>query len=236
MFSNLLHYTKERGLIGKIDGILFDLGVSSFQLDQAERGFSFIKDGPLDMRMNPSMGIPASTWLMKMKVDEISKILKCFGEERFSRRIAHAIIKHNCLKPITRTKELANLIISVNPHRDQKKHPATRSFQAIRIHTNNELEEIKRALCATLKILAPEGRLSIITFQSLENRLVKHFMRYHSCSAQVPVKIPLTEKQLHRMDIHIFKVLDKIFPSKIEIIKNIRARSAMLHIAKKISL
>lgn len=231
--SSLENYAQQRELTGKIDGVLLDLGVSSPQLDDAERGFSFMRDGPLDMRMDPSTGLSAAEWLMKAEEDDIAWVLKTFGEERFAKRIACAIVQKNRSEPMTRTKQLADLISNVSLNREKYKHPATRSFQAIRIYINNELEEIERALKGTLEILAPQGRLSIISFHSLEDRIVKNFIRYHSRGAQVPSGLPLTERQLQSMKKITLKSLGKITPSKNEVAKNPRARSSMLRIAQK---
>jgi 16S rRNA (cytosine1402-N4)-methyltransferase len=233
-FSALSYYVRERELVGKIDGVLLDLGVSSPQLDDAERGFSFMRDGPLDMRMDPSTGISAAEWLMTAEADDIVWVLKNFGEERFAKRIACAIVERNRVDPMTRTKQLADLIADANPIREKHKHPATRSFQAIRIYINSELEEIECVLNGTLEVLAPRGRLSIISFHSLEDRIVKQFIRHHSRGAQVPVGIPLTEEQLRGMGGRTLKALGKMMPSKIEVAGNPRARSSVLRIAQRV--
>lgn len=162
-FSDMATYVRELGLEGQINGVLLDLGVSSPQLDDAERGFSFMRDGPLDMRMDPTRGLSAAEWLMKAEEEDIAWVLKTFGEERFAKRIARAIVERNRLEPMTRTHELATLIANASPFREKHKHPATRSFQAIRIYINSELEEIERALNGALEILSPEGRLSVIS-------------------------------------------------------------------------
>lgn len=232
-FSDLADYVQERDLVGKIDGVLLDLGVSSPQLDDAERGFSFMRDGPLDMRMDPSSGLSAAEWLMKAEADDIAWVLKTFGEERFAKRIARAIVERNLVEPMTRTKELAELIAHASPFRDKHKHPATRSFQAIRIYINSELEEIERALDGALAVLAPQGRLSIISFHSLEDRIVKRFMRHHSRGAQVPAGIPLTEAQLREMGGRTLKALGKMMPGDAEVAENPRARSSVLRIAER---
>lgn len=233
-FSALSDYVRERELIGQIDGVLLDLGVSSPQLDDPECGFSFMRDGPLDMRMDPSRGLSAAEWLMKAEADDIAWVLKTFGEERFAKRIACAIVQRNRLEPMTRTKQLANLIARATPIREKHKHPATRSFQAIRIYINNELEEIKCALNSTLEVLAPHGRLSIISFHSLEDRIVKRFIRHHSRGAEVPAGIPLTEEQLRSIGGRTLKVLGKIMPSAAEVAVNPRARSSVLRIAQRV--
>ena len=163
-FSGMAEYAKEYGIEGKVDGVLLDLGVSSPQLDDADRGFSFMKDGPLDMRMDPTSGISAADWLKSADIDDITWVLREFGEEKFARRIARAIVEH-CKdeekEPLTRTSHLAKLISDTSPFREKKKHPATRSFQAVRIYINSELEEIDTALKGAESILAPEGRLSV---------------------------------------------------------------------------
>ncbi|GAA3912260.1 16S rRNA (cytosine(1402)-N(4))-methyltransferase RsmH [Gibbsiella dentisursi] len=235
-FSELAHYVRERGLEGKIDGVLLDLGVSSPQLDDPERGFSFMRDGPLDMRMDPSRGQSAAEWLMKAEAEDIAWVLKTFGEERFAKRIARAIVERNQLEPMTRTKELADLIANASPVREKHKHPATRSFQAIRIYINSELEEIERALAGALEILAPQGRLSVISFHSLEDRIVKRFMRHHSRGAQVPAGLPLTEAQLRELGGRTLKALGKMMPSEVEVAENPRARSSVLRIAERMPL
>ncbi|WED26224.1 16S rRNA (cytosine(1402)-N(4))-methyltransferase RsmH [Vibrio sp. DW001] len=237
-FSKMADYAEDFGLTGKVDGVLLDLGVSSPQLDDAERGFSFMKDGPLDMRMDPTTGIPASQWLMQADVDDISWVLKEFGEERFAKRIARAIIAHredDEKEPLSRTSHLAKLISDASPSREKKKHPATRSFQAIRIYINSELEEIDTALKGALSVLAPEGRLSVISFHSLEDRMVKRFMRKESRGPEVPHGIPLTEDQIKKLGSAALKTVSKaIKPSTQEVEINNRSRSSMLRIAEKL--
>ena len=232
-FSELSHYVRERGLEGKIDGILLDLGVSSPQLDDPERGFSFMRDGPLDMRMDPSRGLSAAEWLQKAEAEDIAWVLKTFGEERFAKRIARAIVERNRELPMTRTKELAELIAAATPIRDKHKHPATRSFQAIRIYINSELEEIERALDGALEVLAPGGRLSVISFHSLEDRIVKRFMRQHSRGPQVPAGLPMTEQQLSELGGRSLKVVGKMMPSEPEVAESPRARSSVLRFAER---
>ncbi len=234
-FSNLSQYVLERSLLGKIDGVLLDLGLSSPQLEDAARGFSFMRDGPLDMRMDPSTGLPASEWLIKAEAKDIALVLKNFGQERFSKRIARAIVARNRVDPIICTKQLADLITSVLPIREKHKHPATRSFQAIRIYINNELKEIEKALNSTLEVLTPQGRLSIISFHSLEDRIVKRFILHNSRGANIPRGMPITEQQLRDMDGKFFQSLGKIMPSKSEIAKNPRARSSVLRIAQRVA-
>ena len=232
-FSALAEYVAERDLVGKIDGILLDLGVSSPQLDDAERGFSFMRDGPLDMRMDPSRGHSAAEWLLHAEEADIAFVLKTYGEERFSKRIARAIVERNREQPMTRTRELAEVISVAMPVKDKFKHPATRSFQAIRIWINSELEEIDIALKGAVEVLAPQGRLSVISFHSLEDRLVKRFMRDQSRGPQVPAGIPMTEHQLRALGGRELKLLGKMSPGDAEVSENPRARSSVLRIAEK---
>ena len=232
-FSALAEYVSERDLVGKIDGILLDLGVSSPQLDDAERGFSFMRDGPLDMRMDPSRGHSAAEWLLHAEEADIAFVLKTYGEERFAKRIARAIVERNREQPMTRTRELAEVISIAMPVKDKFKHPATRSVQAIRIWINSELEEIDIALKGAVEVLAPQGRLSVISFHSLEDRLVKRFMRDQSRGPQVPPGIPMTEHQLRALGGRELKLLGKMSPGDAEVSENPRARSSVLRIAEK---
>ena len=239
-FSEILSICEKLGLVGKIDGILLDLGVSSPQLDDAARGFSFMKDGPLDMRMDNSQGLSAAEWLQQVSEQDLAWVLKTFGEERFAKKIAKAIVDYNksavqnggeCL---TRTLQLAELIAQTVPFKDKHKHPATRSFQAIRIFINAELDELEKVLASALAVLAPGGRLSIISFHSLEDRMVKHFMRKQSQGEAIPKGLPLREDQIQRNQ--RLKVIGKaMMPSEDEIAQNPRARSAVLRIAERLS-
>ncbi|MCV9878405.1 16S rRNA (cytosine(1402)-N(4))-methyltransferase RsmH [Brenneria izbisi] len=233
-FSALEDYVAERDLTGRIDGVLLDLGVSSPQLDDPERGFSFMRDGPLDMRMDPTRGLSAAEWLMKAEAEDIAWVLKTFGEERFAKRIARAIVERNRIEPMTRTKTLAELIAAASPIREKHKHPATRSFQAIRIYINSELEEIEQALSGALSVLAPHGRLSVISFHSLEDRIVKRFIRHQSRGPQVPAGMPLTEEQLRSQGGQTLKAVGKMMPSAEEVAENPRARSSVLRFAERL--
>ncbi|PKF51432.1 16S rRNA (cytosine(1402)-N(4))-methyltransferase RsmH [Enterovibrio nigricans] len=237
-FSGIQQYVEELGLSGQINGVLFDLGVSSPQLDDAERGFSFMRDGPLDMRMDPTSGVSAAQWLQEADADDIAWVLKVFGEERFAKRIARAIVEHREdeeKEPLTRTLQLAKLIANVAPSRDRKKHPATRSFQAIRIYINSELDEIETALQGALNILAPEGRLSVISFHSLEDRLVKQFIRKQSKGPAVPHGLPLTEEQIRALGSANMKPVGKALkPTDLEVTDNTRSRSSVLRVAEKL--
>lgn len=197
-FADLADVAAKHDLVGKVNGILLDLGVSSPQLDDAERGFSFMNDGPLDMRMDTSKGQTAAEWLAVADVEDISWVLKTFGEEKHAWRIANAIVDSRDEQPLTRTSELAKLIAKTAPQREIKKHPATRSFQAIRMYINSELDQIEKALNAALDVLAPGGRLVVISFHSLEDRMVKQFMAKHSQGKQVPRGMPITEAELQK--------------------------------------
>ncbi|MFZ7316498.1 16S rRNA (cytosine(1402)-N(4))-methyltransferase RsmH [Avibacterium avium] len=238
-FSAIPEICEKLGLSGKIDGILLDLGVSSPQLDEAERGFSFMKDGPLDMRMDTTQGLSATEWLQQVSEQDLAWVLKTFGEERFAKRIAQAIVNYNKnarqngTEPLNRTLQLAELIAQSVPFKDKHKHPATRSFQAIRIFINAELEELERVLQGALRVLAPQGRLSIISFHSLEDRMVKHFMRKQSKGESLPKGLPLREDQIQRSQ--TLKTIGKaIMPSEQEIAQNARSRSAVLRIAERV--
>lgn len=232
-FAALAPIAEEQGIFGKLDGILLDLGVSSPQLDDAERGFSFMRDGPLDMRMDPTSGMSAAEWLATADVEDITFVLREYGEEKCAWRIANAIVAHRVEQPLRRTSELANLISSVVPKSPkEKKHPATRSFQAIRIYVNSELEQVNIALQGAMAALRPGGRLCVISFHSLEDRLVKQFMRRHSKAEPVPRGLPLTDAQLKR-DIPLQLVGKAIMPSDAELAANPRSRSAVLRIAQR---
>lgn len=238
-FSGMAKYAEERGLVGQVDGVLLDLGVSSPQLDDAERGFSFMKDGPLDMRMDPTSGIPVSQWLMEADLDDITWVIREFGEDKHARRIAKAIVayrENEENEPLTRTGQLAKLISDAAPKSfKEKKHPATRSFQAFRIYINSELEEIDTALKGAASILAPEGRLSVISFHSLEDRMVKRFIRKESKGPEVPHGIPMTEAQIKALGSANLKPIGKaIKPSRQEVDINTRSRSSVLRIAEKL--
>ncbi|MEW7865700.1 16S rRNA (cytosine(1402)-N(4))-methyltransferase RsmH [Aeromonas diversa] len=232
-FSGVAGYIAERGLTGKIDGFLMDLGVSSPQLDDADRGFSFMKDGPLDMRMDPTSGQSAAEWLAHADIDDIAWVLKTFGEERFAKKIARAIVHDRDETPFTRTRQLAEMIARVNSSKEKGKHAATRSFQAIRIYINSELDEIESALNASLAMLKPGGRLSVISFHSLEDRLVKHFIRKHEKGPEIPHGLPLTEAQL-KGDRKLKAVGKALKPSDNEINQNSRSRSSVLRVAERL--
>lgn len=232
-FGQLGKYVEELGLTGKIDGILLDLGVSSPQLDDAERGFSFLRDGPLDMRMDNSQGETAAQWLARAEIEDMAWVFKTYGEERNSRHIARCIAADREATPFLRTKDLADLIARISKSKERNKHPATRVFQAIRIYINSELEQIDQALEGGLKVLAPQGRFSIISFHSLEDRMVKRFIRRHSKAAEVPHGLPVTEEELNKT--RTLKPVGKAMkPSSEELEMNNRARSSVLRVAERL--
>jgi 16S rRNA (cytosine1402-N4)-methyltransferase len=212
-------------------GVLLDLGVSSPQLDAPHRGFSFRADGPLDMRMDPTCGEPVSAWLARARVDEIREVIATLGEERFARRVAEAIVATRAERPLTTTAELAALVARAVRTREPGKHPATRTFQALRMFVNDELGQLERALAAALEVLAPGGRLAVISFHSLEDRLVKQFIARHSgvdpALARLPVLPPQAEPRLRRVG-------RKARAGAAEVGANPRARSALLRVAAKV--
>lgn len=232
-FSQLAELIATKQLHRRLDGILFDLGVSSPQLDDPERGFSFLRDGPLDMRMDPTRGISAAQWLEKAAVDDIAWVLKNLGEERFAYRIAKAIELDRQTQPYTRTKALADMIARVVPNKEKNKHPATRSFQAIRMYINSELDEIENALTASIDALTAGGRLAVISFHSLEDRLVKHFIRKQQQGPEIPDGLPITDAELaHHCTL---KAVGKaIRASDTEVFENTRSRSAVLRLAQRL--
>lgn len=214
-----------------VDGILLDLGVSSPQLDDPERGFSFMQEGPLDMRMNHEEGESAAQWLARAEEQEISRVIWEYGEDRFSRRMARAIVREREIEPILTTKRLANIIAAACPIREKGKHPATRAFQAIRIHINRELDDLVLCLDRALEKLKPGGRLVVISFHSLEDRIAKRFIRKHQKGDEHPSWLPIREDQLNRR----LKSLGKaIKPSKQEVDENPRSRSAVMRVAEKL--
>jgi len=213
-------------------GVLFDLGVSSPQLDDPARGFSFRADGPLDMRMDTSRGEPVSGWLARASVDEIREVIADLGEERFARRVANTIVAARREHPVLRTSELAALVSRAVRTREPGKHPATRTFQALRIFINNELGALESALGAALQLLAPGGRLAVISFHSLEDRLVKRFMQRAStvdaALAHLPVVPPAARPTLRIVG-------KKLRPQAAEVARNPRARSALMRVAEKLA-
>ena len=230
-FATIKALAEDRNFLGKVDGVLLDLGVSSPQLDDAERGFSFLRDGPLDMRMDPTSGVSAADWLAYAEEEEITDVLKRFGEEKFGKRIARAIIEKRHTKPLATTQELVDVIDAAVPVKDKYKHPATRSFQGIRIFVNEELSDLEKVLEGILEALKPGGRMVIISFHSLEDRIVKRFIRKHVQGDDFPIGLPVTEEQLNRR----LKAIGKaVKASKEQIEMNPRARSAVMRVAEKL--
>ena len=216
---------------GSVQGVLLDLGVSSPQLDNPARGFSFSHDGPLDMRMDPEGGQSAADWLANVKEAELARVLKELGEERFARRIARAIVNARREGPIQRTAHLAEIISAANPKWEPNKHPATRSFQAIRLHINSELESLQDALSAALSVLAKGGRLVVISFHSLEDRIVKRFIRNASRGRQLPPGVPISFEE---QQVSLKPIGKAVMPSPTEVAANPRARSAVMRVAERI--
>lgn len=213
-------------------GILLDLGVSSPQLDDAERGFSFAKDGPLDMRMDPQSGRSAAEWLAVAGEEEIANVLYEYGEERHSRRMARAIVAARQQQSITRTLQLAEIVKQANPAWEKHKHPATRAFQGIRIFINQELEDLRRALAEMLELLEVGGRMVVISFHSLEDRLVKQFMRRQAAGDEFPPGLPVTSDMLKPR----LKLIGKAVKATAQALEsNVRARSAVMRVAEKIA-
>lgn len=234
-FSELYAVAEKHNVVGQVDGILMDLGVSSPQLDEADRGFSFMKPGPLDMRMDYTRGISAADWLAKADESDIVFALKTYGEEKFAKRIARKILEVRAETPITTTTELAALVSGCVPKsKVEKKHPATRTFQGIRIYINSELVEIEKALDSSLDVLKPSGRLSVISFHSLEDRIVKQFIRKQSQGKQVPRGLPVTDAELNQ-GIKLKPIGKAIKPTEEEIALNSRARSSVLRIAERLN-
>ncbi len=231
-FSGLESLIKAQGLQGKVSGVLMDLGVSSPQLDDSARGFSFLRDGPLDMRMDKTTGVSAAEWLESVEEQALVKVLFEYGEERFARRIAKAVVEKRQHQPIRTTGDLARLIEDAVPKREKHKHPATRSFQAIRIEVNDELEEIKNALQQAVNVLDRGGRLVVISFHSLEDRIVKRFIRNETGRKFNPGKLPVKESDIEQ---GILKKVGKACKAgKQELKNNPRARSAVLRIAERV--
>ena len=231
-FAELAPLVRAQALRAQCDGIVFDLGLSSPQLDEAARGFSFNKDGPLDMRLDPTRGEPVSAWLARASRDEMRHVIATYGEERFALGIAREIERVREAQPLTRTSALAALVARVVRTREPGKHPATRTFQALRIWINDELGQIERGLDQALELLAPSGRLVAISFHSLEDRLVKSFIRRHSEPDPVFAGLPHLPEQAQPP---LRRIGRKQRASLDEIRANPRARSALLRVAERIA-
>ena len=230
-FADSQRFVERHGL-GPVDGVLLDLGVSSPQLDDARRGFSFMRDGPLDMRMNPQRGESAAQWLAKAAEADVVRVLKEFGEERFAKRIAAAIVDERARTPIDTTLHLAKVIADAHPAWEKGKHPATKAFQGIRIFINDELGDLHRFLDQALELLTIGGRLVIISFHSLEDRAVKRFIKRHVRGDELPARVPVTEDQLNR---RLKPIGRAARANAVEVDNNVRSRSAIMRVAEKIA-
>lgn len=231
-FGDLAEIVSHTGKQGSISGVLLDLGVSSPQLDQAQRGFSFLRDGPLDMRMDTSKGMSAAEWIASADEQEIAKVLKEYGEERFARRMARAVIRERALQPITRTVQLAQILAAAHPAWERGKHPATKAFQAIRIFINRELADLDSLLMQIIDCLKVGGRLVVISFHSLEDRRVKRFIRDQEQGIKLPKNLPV--RDIDR-GVRLVKVGKAIKPANTEVEHNVRARSAVMRIAERVA-
>jgi len=229
-FSTMHAALSERG-ITHVAGVLLDLGVSSPQLDEARRGFSFAKDGPLDMRMDPTRGESAAQWLARAEENEIREVVHAYGEERFAKGIARAIVAAREVEPIRSTKQLAEIVGRAVRTREPGQHPATRTFQALRIHVNQELEELEVTLPQAANLLEKGGRLAVVSFHSLEDRIVKRFMRDRSTADSLPKGVPVRAADLPPPQLHV--VSRPVRASEAETKRNPRARSATLRVAEK---
>lgn len=228
-FSRLKEFVEAHGL-ETLDGVLMDLGVSSPQIDQGERGFSFQQSGPLDMRMDQGSGETAEAWIASASEEDITRVLKQYGEERFARRIARNIVAARTEGPISTTDRLVEIVEMSIPRREKHKHPATRTFQAIRIQVNRELEELETCLADVIELLKSGGRVVVISFHSLEDRLVKRFFRRLEKGDDLPSRLPVRDDQLNRK----VRILGKpVKPSASEVADNRRARSSIMRIAEK---
>ncbi len=231
-FADVVDMTQSLGICGRINGVLLDLGVSSPQLDDAQRGFSFMHDGPLDMRMDQTKGFNAADFVNHAKAEEMALVFKEYGEERFAGRIAKAIVAARLEAPIMNTKRLAEIVKVANPKWEKHKHPATRVFQAIRIHVNQELNDLKKGLPACVSVLAKGGRLVVISFHSLEDRIVKHFMRDEETGVVLPRSVPVRASDTKT---HFKRIGKAVKPKILELSENERCRSAVLRIGEKIA-
>lgn len=231
-FSMIRQHLESSGIVPMVDGILMDLGVSSPQLDEGQRGFSFMRSGPLDMRMDPETGAPVSAWLNTAPEADIARVLQEFGEERFARRIARAIVAARAQNPVMDTDTLVAVVRAALPFQDRGKHPATRVFQALRIHVNEELRELEQALPECVQTLRPGGRLAVISFHSMEDRIVKRFIRaQEGRTDELPPDFPVRYQE---KTAHLRQVGGLIRPSTAELQANPRARSASLRVAERV--
>ncbi len=228
-FSSMAEVLEQHG-IGKVDGVMLDLGVSSPQIDDAERGFSFMRDGPLDMRMDTTRGPTVADWLAKASVDEMREVIADYGEERFAFQVAKAIDARRATRPLRTTLELAECVASAVRTREKGQNPATRTFQALRIYINRELEELARTLASAIELLAPGGRLAVISFHSLEDRMVKQCIVAAARPAVAHARLPLRESEMPQP---ILRSLGRVQATDEEVSGNARARSAVLRVAER---
>ncbi|QKE41060.1 MAG: 16S rRNA (cytosine(1402)-N(4))-methyltransferase RsmH [Ferrovum myxofaciens] len=229
-FSQLEEVLLSLGITG-VDGILLDLGVSSPQLDQAERGFSFRQEGPLDMRMDPGEGMTAATWLNQVDEKELAEVIHKLGEERFARQVARAIIQARAQRPLETTRQLAQIVATAVRTREVGQDPATRTFQAIRLHINRELDELAAVLPQALRVLKSGGRLVIISFHSLEDRLVKHYFQAHSRPPEIPRGMAVRESDRPPPLLRLVGRAQRA--GRAEVVRNPRSRSAILRVAER---
>ena len=221
----------------QVDGVLLDLGVSSPQLEDASRGFSFRLNGPLDMRMDTSQGRTATEWIASVSEDDLGEVIKDYGEERFAKQIARAVVATRSQQPIITTLQLAEIVAKAVRPSKQNKNPATRTFQAIRIYLNQELEELSLTLPECVGLLNPSGRLVVISFHSLEDRIVKRFMRTTSCPDMLPRKLPIRDEDVQRLVRPKLCLVGKaVCPKESEVAVNPRARSAVMRVAERVNM
>ena len=216
----------------EVTGVLVDLGVSSPQLDQAERGFSFMRDGPLDMRMDTSSGLSAAEWIASAAESEIAQVIKEYGEERFARRMASAVVRERAVQPITRTVQLAKILADAHPAWERGRHPATKAFQAIRIFINRELDDLAALLGQVIDLLQVGGRLVVISFHSLEDRQVKRFIRDQEQGIKLPKNLPVRDVD---RGVRLKKIGKAIKPESSEVDGNVRSRSAVMRVAERVA-
>ena len=231
-FAELQNVAAQMEKAGEISGVLLDLGVSSPQLDQADRGFSFMRDGPLDMRMDTSRGLSAAEWIASTDEQEIARVIKEYGEERFARRMASAVIRERAIKPITGTVQLAKILAAAHPAWERGRHPATKAFQGIRIFINRELDDLEDLLAQVIDTLKVGGRLVIISFHSLEDRRVKRFIRDQEQGIKLPKNLPVRDVD---RGVRLVKVGKAIKPAVSEVDGNVRSRSAVMRIAERVA-
>ncbi len=231
-FAELSEIVARAGKAGSLNGVLLDLGVSSPQLDQAERGFSFMRDGPLDMRMDTSRGLSAADWIASAEEQEIARVIKEYGEERFARRMAGAVVRERVKAPITSTVQLAKILAEAHPAWERGKHPATKAFQAIRIFINRELDDLEDLLAQIVDTLKIGGRLVVISFHSLEDRRVKRFIRDQEQGIKLPKNLPIRDVD---RGVRLVKVGKAIKPANTEVDANVRSRSAVMRIAERVA-